>query len=531
MSATLLRGGVYPCAYPSRHMSHPHRHRLLSFLCFVALLSPCASARAQGEAQLYRAAYGTMAGGQTDSTLALLDTLAARYGHDDTGLYADLMMDDTFRPLHGDARWAMLMGRLAAMKHEVEDTTELACPQHIEPIGRVAKPAEATRYRLRAEVDARAKRLRVDGTVTVDFHGRPYIDFGLWRHTDITAVEARGHAMAHAFDPDSSQQWMPQAGRLRVFRGRRDRVRLHVAYTARLDSLDTWMTACDSDFVQLSMYMAWYPYNDDSRFRADVTFVLDPRFEATGSGRMVRAGGGEWRMSQPWEGFDLGLVASPRLQRRRVAVGGRTVETAYLQMDGASVDSLAACCEELLGLYAGLYRVRPDARELRVVLLPHGGGAFSRRNYIVGTARRYNENLFGLMGHELAHFWWHSAPTDSWLDWLNESFAEYSMLRALRHHYGEGVAADYLAAYRENTRHTCPIFGLDREAPGAYTVFYQKGALLLHDLQRGVGEARFLRFMQTVARRRVASHAQLWRAAKSTLGAWWAEWIERRLQE
>lgn len=92
--------------------------------------------------------------------------------------------------------------------------------------------------------------------------------------------------------------------------------------------------------------------------------------------------------------------------------------------------------------------------------------------------------FFKLIAHEIGHFWWQYASTDNWLDWMNESFAEYSSLRAIKHHFGDALFNDYVKAYRESVRKVCPIMELDRNAPDAHKVFYNKGAIVLYDLQK-----------------------------------------------
>lgn len=493
------------------------------------LLCVCLTTRAQEEGQLYRAAYRMMFKQQVDSTFLYLDSLASAFGHEDIDLCSDLIVNESFRPLHQDARWEMLMKKLLNNKKEVEDTLRLECPTKMESFGSVA--AEAKYYRLMADVDVTNKRLKVEGDVTLDFKGQPHIDFALWKYTDIADVSVKNHPIKYEFFPDSSLLWMNQAGRLRIYSGQKENVKVHVAYTAHLDSLDTWMAACDSNFVQLSFYMAWFPYHSNSnRFKGEVGLTIDDRFKVTGSG-LISKRGQRWQMSQPWEGFDLEWIASPQLKKRKVRSRGKEIEIDYIQFPAEDLDSLSTCCRDVFDFYCDLYQVKPNVKQLKVVLLPDGEGAISRRNFIVTNARYYNEYLYRLMSHEIGHFWWQYAPTDNWLDWLNESFAEYSSLRAIQHRYGQAVFEDYIRSYRVRTAKVCPIYRMDREAPAAFYTFYYKGALLLYDLEQAAGEASFSRFMRTVAKKKVSNHQQFLRIVRETLGSRWVEWIEQRLNE
>ena len=141
------------------------------------------------------------------------------------------------------------------------------------------------------------------------------------------------------------------------------------------------------------------------------------------------------------------------------------------------------------------------------------------------------DSTLNLLGHEIGHFWWHSAPTDNWNDWLNESFAEFSKLCLIGHDYGDTVLKDYICSYREITLKQCPIYNLDRNAEGSHAVFYQKGALILYDLWQQVGSKAFFLFMQSVADKHVSNNEQLIQQADLILGKHWGKWIMERLKQ
>ena len=91
-----------------------------------------------------------------------------------------------------------------------------------------------------------------------------------------------------------------------------------------------------------------------------------------------------------------------------------------------------------------------------------------RKNFVAYKSRRFNEDFKTAIGHEMGHFWWNKAPTFSWEDWLNEGFAEFSMLWYIKCHFSRHIFDCYLEACRENARHACPIYEVDRDAPEAY---------------------------------------------------------------
>jgi aminopeptidase N len=103
------------------------------------------------------------------------------------------------------------------------------------------------------------------------------------------------------------------------------------------------------------------------------------------------------------------------------------------------------------------------------------------------------------MAHEISHFWWTGAPTVTWEDWLNESFAEYTALMVTREVQGREVYEELLTKKKEQSKDAPPIRGLDRDSEEAYTVLYSKGPVMLGRLESEMGQEPFLALLREFA--------------------------------
>lgn len=56
------------------------------------------------------------------------------------------------------------------------------------------------------------------------------------------------------------------------------------------------------------------------------------------------------------------------------------------------------------------------------------GGYFRKSLIVFGGIQEDHDGIVHLLAHEIAHSWCQGAKTDSWEDWLNETFAEWSAL-------------------------------------------------------------------------------------------------------
>jgi len=130
------------------------------------------------------------------------------------------------------------------------------------------------------------------------------------------------------------------------------------------------------------------------------------------------------------------------------------------------------------------------------------GGGYARTGAIVLSSFK-NMDYFSnriiyntYIGHEMAHLWWNKAAADSWEDWLNESFAEYSSLLIVREVFGPQEFEKQLLSRQENIKDLKPIWEISRTDSQAYYVLYHKGAILLHELETKIGEGAFQKLTQ-----------------------------------
>lgn len=502
---------------------------------FITLIIACLQATtlcAQSEGRLYGRVLAYARKGSADSVFYYLDRMATLYGGRNLNLYPELLLEPQLRPYHGDARWSASMTRYRMAKHEVEDSQQRTC--QTDTAIKTDNTPVVNHYDIDLTINVAAKRFSVRADIDLDFRGQRYADLYLWRHTQIDQMSLGSQPARYEFAPGIQAPWISDSGRLRIYAGNaQGRARITTAYTGRLDSIpDDSFAACDSSMVMLTYYMGWYPVDiNHDQSTADIDIHITPNWPITGSG-IIADKEGTWHMSQPWQQSDYTIIASPSLRQQSITRNGRSIEVVSLKFPEADADSVAHNSADIYDLYARLFRHSPDSRQLRIFLFPADGqGAFSRRNFIVCCCGHYDEWLYQLLAHEIGHFWWRSAPTDQWEDWLNESFAEYSSLCAIGHHLGTAVLADYVEAYREWARTACPIKGLARQSEGSQHTFYHKGAILLYDLQQRIGDKAFFDLMHHLAAKRIGSQHDFEAETSRRLSHDDCLWIERRLNQ
>lgn len=170
----------------------------------------------------------------------------------------------------------------------------------------------------------------------------------------------------------------------------------------------------------------------------------------------------------------------------------------------ADVERMLVAIEALYGPYRwGRYDV--------LVLppsFPFGGMENPRLTFATPTIIAGDRSLVSLIAHELAHSWSGNLVTNAtWQDlWLNEGFTVYLERRIIESLFGRERAdmdavlghEDLVVAFDElgpdDERLRIELTGRDPDL-GLSDVAYEKGALLLHALERAHGREAFDRFL------------------------------------
>jgi hypothetical protein len=259
------------------------------------------------------------------------------------------------------------------------------------------------------------------------------------------------------------------------------------------------------DWIELALYSAWFPVGVDlGRFTYDLNVAVDPSYKLTGSGDIRAGAPGSYEIRQVSDTFDIVLMASPRIQTRQVGESLRLDSVGLNEDEAARVAAASATVMERLGQWFG----PASSSRLTVVFTPRdSGGGYSRPGMVCYSRWTLgaDDRLLRGLAHEMGHLWWIGAPVETWEDWLNEGFAEYTALMIIRDRLGEAAFQNAIAELEKDARGAPPVWGISRNDNRAYTVLYEKGALILYRLEKQIGKEAFARYLKALAQGKVSS--------------------------
>lgn len=258
------------------------------------------------------------------------------------------------------------------------------------------------------------------------------------------------------------------------------------------------------DFVELGLDDFWYPVDPhvgESEFRYDLDVTVEPVGYQLVTNGVVHGRHVASRVPD----IDVDLVLGRNLD---------TVRDGQLTLITRNVApkvprKLLADMRRVLDFYNATFGADDPERAVTGVFRPYptreGQGGYFRKGYFVLPMLTDAQATLPNIAHELAHHWWiHAGQQNAW---LNESFAEYSSMMAMRRLRGKAYFDKVLEEKRQRASASPlpPIYGFDRTKNRKITpvMLYVKGPVALSALEREIGEAKFLRLLRRTARERV----------------------------
>jgi hypothetical protein len=393
---------------------------------------------------------------------------------------------------------------------------------------------EIKSYNLNIKIDAGSKKIEVEGFLDIDFKNQDSISLILWKNSTIYTISSNSTGVRYIFNTLSKSPiiYIPDGAKLTLANPAKvnGSQSIFFKYDCDMHDVSGWGKSFTDEWIEIGYYCAWFPLNNNSRnFTSKINIAIDDRYKVSGSG-IVDKKDSAWTMTQPWTSFDNIILASKNLRSKKMQENGTCIETVYTDFPEADVDSVILSCKDVLKFYQALYG-KQDSAYLKFAISPAGNaGGYSRKSFISLRTKKFDFYTQKGIAHEMAHFWWKNANTTTWEDWLNESFAEYSMLMYLHEKFGDKVFNEHIDLYKKNTAKSVPIWGIDRATPEAYSALYEKGSLILNELEQKLGDQRFINFLCLILKNNITTTKELLDLLEKEISIETRIWFENKLK-
>ncbi len=293
---------------------------------------------------------------------------------------------------------------------------------------------------------------------------------------------------------------------------------LNFDYTLDFSNFKTdFMNCFDSDYMELGLYTPWYPLNVD--FEAclyDLEFSVPETHYVVGATLLPN---GHWRLSQeknPHCGieFIIGLKGFQSLKNDF----DKPIHMHWFSADdGAIGEHLYTDVLEAVSYFTDKFGAS-GKDHLDIALVPRknteSSGGYCRPNLIVipmgenqHNNSRYSSDkytyILEYMLHEVAHLWWSKADCQSFEDWLNESFAEYSKYMAIRKLFGDARHAEIFERLQSKAETMPSLCDENLSSDEQFEVMRVKGPVVLYGLEKKIGKERMTDLLKEIHQNKV----------------------------
>jgi hypothetical protein len=392
---------------------------------------------------------------------------------------------------------------------------------------------EIKNYDLHVKFDVPQRKIEVNGIINLYLDRQDSITLTLWKNTDIKSITIANKSVDFSFDKEGKSPiyYIPNGGKLilRHIAESQKPVAIHFAYSCNMENITNWAESFSEDWIQLGFYTAWYPVHINSKeFTSTIRISIDEGYKVSGSGLVTRDGN-DWIITQNWSAFDNVIITAKDLKTKEIRKDKIALDLVYTSFPENDLDSLSVKCEEVYEFFSSIFG-QPDDSYLKFVINPlEGGGGYGRPKYFSLKASAFNQYLKNGMAHEMSHFWWHNAETTTWEDWLNEAFAECSMLLYIREKDNKQEYNKSIVQYKKWIVNSIPIWGIDREAPEAYNALYNKGSLILLEFEEKIGTKKFFNFLKMVYNKKISTTADFLDLIEFEYTKEYRHWFENKL--
>lgn len=269
-------------------------------------------------------------------------------------------------------------------------------------------------------------------------------------------------------------------------------------------------------FLELGLDWFWFPIYEkigEFHFTYDLRINTDvPGFDLVNNGRAKRSGR-TWNIRSTVPDFDIDLVLADKLIASTDKRAGYDIRVVSKGMPAEISAAILSDIRRVLDLYNSTFGSDDKQRKITAVFRPFpevdGQGGYFRKGYFILPKPASAESIFRGVAHELAHYWWLNAGQSH--AWLNESFAEYSAMIAIRQIKGEDAFETELERKRRQSVDLPPLYGFDRtkDPRRSALMLYAKGTLKLYELETMIGKAAFMQFLRKTAVAKVTDTDQL----------------------
>ncbi|MFO7865044.1 MAG: M1 family aminopeptidase [Salinivirgaceae bacterium] len=409
------------------------------------------------------------------------------------------------------------------------------------------KPVErpTAHYEISLQVNPANRYITVEGTFTPGTTNQLYDSIGFYLDRNLAIHNFTfDHSLKATIDTaKSDNRFLPNARKVYFHLSEEQKKELssvHFSYEGALSKLPKMAgNRIGEDWTELGLYYPWFPFSFEQygtfTYSVDVENLQD--YAVFGIGNIAE-NATQTVLSSSIPTNDIVVCMAKDIEVFKRPIGNHELKIFHSGLTDSLLIQMSKDVTNSLNDFNQWFgNMDTDVSIIHTQRI--SGGGYARNGGLVlsgidsekyGKRTVYYNQFFA---HEMAHLWWNKALATTWHDWLNESFAEYSSLMFLRKQFGEEIFDKYISHKGQKIEGTPPIWEFDRngaEYEVAYQVLYNKGTLLLKELEDKIGVEPFRKLFNKVAGADVSETNHFLTILAEVSNEQTADWFKKLLQ-
>lgn len=401
-------------------------------------------------------------------------------------------------------------------------------------------------YDIHLSIDPQTHEIKVNGSLELNpgHISDDTLTFYLDRGMDVNSFTLNGKDIAIIDTSRSDNRFMPMARKIFIdisTLSQYDKIStIAFSYYGKVSELpELYPNRIGTQWTEMGLYYPWFPFSIQQMrsFTYNLAVEAPAQYEILGLGSLEKKDG-YTEISNSTPTSDIVVCLSPDVKVNSSEIGENKIKIFYHNFDSIMTQDIAESITMMMGQYTEWFGKKSNDISL-IESRRETGGGYARTGGVVlsGLDReKFYEDMIRYekyFAHEFAHLWWYRADVNTWEDWINESFAEYSALMIIRKKHGQEVFDNIIERKGDAMKDTPSIWGFDRmgEDNGlVHQVLYNKGPVLLYELEESIGHEAFVKFCSNLISSNINSTLELLKILEATNGKDVSESFEKNLK-
>ncbi len=396
-----------------------------------------------------------------------------------------------------------------------------------------APPASAYNYDGVVEIDPETTHLHARWQIHLDQPDTETLTY--WLSENFEAIEVSGQGVeSFALDPDSAPPGVVAIS-IQLTPASADPRQIEIGYEGILfpEPMPNRINSISPELVEFTVDSFWHPF--DARFDQYVTGQIDLRIPGdwtpvTPGHAQVHAQGVSFEFGPGNRDFPITLLTEYEV---RLTNQYRVFDTREGARDLSAFADMVGFCTAYLDTRFG---EREPLLQANIVIHRRTSSGYARGTLIALTdiGDTFTDATQRFICHELAHYWASNGNPGTVENWINESFAEYIGIMAVRERRGAEAYAEQMGRLERRMAELGEqpsIWTADDLSRRPHSVNYIKGPIALAALEARIGEPAFAELTRRMMVDRIATTPELLAELEDIAGAEHRAWFEARLAE